>query len=100
MKLSEIYKILGPRDTLTLKGVSPYQEEELNLTGKKLLNLGGEASSGSVIPLPHRSDWTARYQKARVVRKHETFLEVDVFNVRMTAGKEAEELEKTVHLSI
>lgn len=96
MELAEIYKILGPRDILTLKGVSPYREEELNLTGKKLLNLGGEASSGSVI----RSDWTVRYQKARVVRKHETFLEVDVFNVRMTDGKETEELEKTVHLSI
>lgn len=100
MNLTEIYEILGPRPSLTLKGVALYQEEELHLTGKKLLSLGGEASSGSIIPLPYRSDWTARYQKARVVRKHETFLEVDVFNVKMTAGKEREELEKTVHLSI
>lgn len=92
---------LGPRDEITLRGECRILKAEKHLTGVQLLE-EGEVSCDKGIARPSKKEhmWNARFERARVVRRHETTIEVEVFSVEARRDIEEETLLRTVLVAL
>lgn len=105
MAMTKIDKLiadtLGPRDDITLRGECRILKAEKRLTGVQLLE-EGEVSCDKGIARPSKKEhmWNARFDRARVVRRHKTTIEVEVFSVEAHNDVEEEKLLRTVLVAL
>lgn len=92
---------LGPRPVLVLKGECRLHEKEIRVTGNDLL-MEGTISCDTGIARPNRKDhdWSARFDRAKVSRRHENSLEVEIFSVKATRDQEEEKLLRTILVAV
>lgn len=92
---------LGPRDDITLRGECRIFKTEKRLTGVQLLEKGVvSCDEGIARPSKKEHMWNARFERARVVRRHETTIEVEVFSVEARRDVEEETLLRTVLVAL
>lgn len=105
MAMTKIDKLIanafGPREDITLRGECRLLKTEKCLTGVELLEKG-EISCDKGIARPSKKEhmWNARFDRVRVVRRHETAIEVEVFSVEARRDVEEETLLRTVLVAL
>lgn len=92
---------LGPRNDVVLRGECRILKTEKRLSGVQLLE-EGEVSCDKGIARPSKKEhmWCARFDRARVTRRHETTIEVEIFSVEARRDIEEETLLRTVLVAL